>query len=161
MNVIEALIEFIVGNLFIIVIIGGVIFNVIQRFMATSNEDEQKRSKRQPMPPVGGPSTSDRPKRIPYRPEMERKEEPVRQLTHKVESVEPTNAQQQLQEKLEELKSKAKQSPSPISKGSISSMSKSRATTSSLHVSRKEALQGVIWSEILGAPKSKRQIYKR
>ena len=46
MNIVETLIKLIINNAFIFVIIGGIIFNVVQRFMAQSKEEEQQRSKK-------------------------------------------------------------------------------------------------------------------
>ena len=68
MNIVETLIKLIINNAFIFVIIGGIIFNVVQRFMAQSKEEEQQRSKRAPMPPVNNPSRRERPR---YRPVKE------------------------------------------------------------------------------------------
>ncbi|MEK1828231.1 hypothetical protein AAAC51_01180 [Priestia megaterium] len=56
MNIVETLIKLIINNAFIFVIVGGIIFNVVQRFMAQSKEEEKQRSKRAPMPPVNNPS---------------------------------------------------------------------------------------------------------
>ncbi|WP_195695887.1 hypothetical protein [Priestia megaterium] len=146
MNIVETLIKLIINNAFIFVIIGGIIFNVVQRFMAQSKEEEQQRSKRAPMPPVNNPSRRERPR---YRPV---KEEPktARMEPETVPSAE-TNP---LQEKLEELKNRPYHEPS-IQKKITGEKNVFKP------ISRKEAVQGVVWSEILGPPKSKQRKYKR
>ena len=153
MNIVETLIKLIINNAFIFVIVGGIIFNVVQRFIAQSKEEEQQRSKRAPMPPVNNPSRRERPR---YRPV---KEEPktARMEPETVPSAE-TNP---LQGKLEELKNRSYHEPSIQKKITVEKPKITGEKNVFQPISRKEAVQGVIWSEILGPPKSKQRKYKR
>lgn len=121
--------------------------------MAQSKEEEQQRSKRAPMPPVNNPSRRERPR---YRPV---KEEPktARMEPETVPSAE-TNP---LQEKLEELKNRSYHEPSIQKKITVDKPKITGEKNVFKPISRKEAVQGVVWSEILGPPKSKQRKYKR
>jgi hypothetical protein len=153
MDIVETLIKLIINNAFIFVIIGGIIFNVVQRFMAQSKEEEQQRSKRAPMPPLNDPSRRERPR---YRPAKEKPKTAHMEL----ETV-PSAEINPLQEKLEELKKRSHHEPSSQKKITVKKQKMTGEKNVFKPISRKEAVQGVIWSEILGTPKSKQRRYKR
>ena len=58
--------------------------------------------------------------------------------------------------KREAAKSQAKISQSPIEMGDLAAPKKPKISLDFSHVSRDEAVKGVIWAEILGKPKSRR-----
>ncbi|MBM7701478.1 hypothetical protein [Metabacillus iocasae] len=181
MNIIEYVINLLLSNMFIVVIIGGLILNVFQRFVEQSKERNQSPNK--PDEPaeerkVGYPSTP-----IPNFPDFQgfpkRMKDEVKEKTKpKTESKPEINQDkqnEQLQNKLSTLKEKVAQTQSR--KEVVKSMGRNQASSrtastrqikkssqkrvDSLSIDGKKAVQGVIWSEILGPPKSKRQIYKR
>ncbi|KSU87091.1 hypothetical protein ACTHAL_000160 [Priestia flexa] len=163
MNIIQGIFEFIIGHLFLVIIVGGFILNVIQRYIGSGAEEEEKRPQRQPMPPVGNPTSREernRPKRIPYRPSERNKKETVVEAKKDMKE-EAQAVRNELQEKLEQLKTQ-REIPKRAETSSVSSINKKQDTsTRPVVFSKKAAIQGVIWSEVLGPPKSKRRSYKR
>lgn len=163
MNVIQGIFEFIIGNLFLVIIVGGFILNVIQRYIGSGAEDQEKRPQRQPMPPVGNPTSREernRPQRIPYRPSDRDEKETVVEVKKDMQE-EAQAVRNELQEKLEQLKTQREMPKRAVGGSSLTIDKNQRTSTRPVAFSKKSAVQGVIWSEVLGPPKSKRQSYKR
>ncbi|WP_110111386.1 hypothetical protein [Bacillus sp. CGMCC 1.16541] len=176
MNIIEYVINFLLSNMFIVVIIGGLILNVYQRFVEQSKErnkaperPREQKDNKAPQRPFQQPNI-DSPKRT----MAEKVEEQKRQMETRIDDVKGQKNVQELQEKLASLKAKAAQAKArkeAVEQTSSQNMATrtmvnspkrtSRKNVGRLSINGKKAVEGVIWSEILGPPKSKRQIYKR
>lgn len=134
------LLDFLMSNAFVLVIIAGLIFNVLKKY--------------------GEQSTSARKSKRPLKPS--RKEIDVRKEVEEAKQFKKQAAS--IQAKLEEAKALSKSKPvlhdNPVSVPPLTVKTRKvreNCTVKPLSFSKKQVVQGVIWSEILGSPKAKRK----
>ncbi|MFB4164880.1 hypothetical protein ACE1TI_13880 [Alteribacillus sp. JSM 102045] len=170
----QAIIELLLSNIFIIVLLIGGLISVFNR---NKQQEETNRRTRQ-----GGENKKEVDWKTIFQQESDKRDNPQRRPTKPVpeadaELVRPeknntteTNKQlDQYQERLEQLRSKQKAAEEKMKKienspvfeeaiGEAHAGSDKTASSRSQFVSitRKEAINGIIWAEILGEPKARR-----
>lgn len=134
------LFDFLMSNAFILVVIAGFIFNIMKSYR------EQAKPQRKASPPLRRKAAENE---VDVRSEVEEAKRFQKQAAS-------------IQAKLEEAKAFSRTQPpvekrNPLVVSSPPVLRKERRGRYSLTFSKKQAMQGVIWSEILGPPKAKRK----
>ncbi|TDL55648.1 hypothetical protein E2R60_08850 [Paenibacillus dendritiformis] len=157
MDIFEKVVRFLLNNPFLAVILIGFVFSILRKGNKPANR----------MPSFGGDTAGNRPGSEPD----ERDYEPIREeersypvyaeeerssqagLTHGYASQETDNIT--LEERIAAMK------PSRPAPRHAESSNKESAAAASAAIRPEEALKGVLWSEILGPPRSKRPYGRR
>jgi hypothetical protein len=163
MEVIGDLIDIIMSNLFFVVLIIGAIFNFLKR-RAGAEQEESRPSQH---------SGSDGEKRTQLKDIFQQFEEVFKEdetQHHPQEKPKPvrqpmveSRSNTELLERYEQIKdSKVRREQPAINHRNITEVASVKRTKSNpLSVSKKEAVQGVVWAEILGPPRAKRSFYSQ
>ncbi|MBD8069195.1 hypothetical protein [Bacillus sp. PS06] len=164
MDIIGDLIEFIMGNLFFVVLILGAIFNFLRRKPDTEQAPNKESRRTGPESNQGEGRTqlkdifqqieeAFKEEQEAQQPKPTPKEQPAPIVEHRVES-------QEMMDRYERLKETSRhEAVSDRLKPKASTQVQRKSTqTSRLSLSKKQALQGVVWAEILGPPRAKRSL---
>jgi hypothetical protein len=137
------LFDFLMSNVFILVVIAGFIFNIITKYR------EQSKPERKSSPPLRRKTAE-----IDVRSEVEEAKRFQKQAASIQAKLEEAKAISRTEPLVQERKPAASPVPPvPV----LSPIRRERRRAPSLSFSKKQAVQGVIWSEILGPPKAKRK----
>ncbi|MFC4320825.1 hypothetical protein [Litchfieldia salsa] len=162
MEVIGDFFDIIISNLFFVVLIIGAIFNFLKRKAGTENDE-------------GIPNQhpgSDGEKRTPLKDifqqfedvfkEEEKQQPQAKPVQHRAPMAE-SNQSQELFNRYEQLKeSKGKPDMRVDYQPKVQLTERSKRTVSTnLTVTKKKAVQGVLWAEVLGPPRAKRSFYSQ
>jgi len=166
LTVMDWFIEAVLGNIVPLIIIAGVIINFFKRIAGSNqNQDQNKNRNQGQQRSASAPSNTNenKPKLKDLFEQLEEvfNDQPVGKppAPKKVEPDVPSAANE-FQTRYEDLKSRENvvETKAPAEK---KVMKKKAEPTSSLTISKKKAVQGIIWSEVLGPPRSKRPYQNR
>lgn len=131
----DTLIDFLLSNIVIVIAVLGFIWGIIQKALGKTEEQRE----RQP---------------------VEMKEEQKREVSqpHRVEETHSAfeREREEQQKRLREAKERYKSALKSVEKAPTLS-TKTRSKKPKIELSRKKAVEGMIWSEILGKPRAKRK----
>jgi hypothetical protein len=135
---VDTLIDFLLGNIVIVIAVLGFIWGIIQKALGKTEEQGERRE-RQP---------------------VEVKEEQKREVSqpHRVEETHSAfkREREEQQKRLREAKERYKSALKSVEKTPTLS-TKTKSKKPKIELSRRKAVEGMIWSEILGKPRAKRK----
>ncbi|YCA42935.1 hypothetical protein M1E11_19370 [Bacillus sp. JZ8] len=131
----DTLIDFLLSNIVIVIAVLGFIWGIIQKALGKNEEQRERKP-------------------------VEMKEEQKREVSqpHRVEETHSAfeREREEQQKRLREAKERYKSALKSVEKAPTLS-TKTRSKKPKIELSRKKAVEGMIWSEILGKPRAKRK----
>ena len=166
----EAIFEFIFANLFFVILVLGALFNLFMRNKSQEEAKKEQEKKRRAQGSGNAPQTQEIDWKEIFRqeqsPAQTRPERPVAvetmpQQFERIEQTAQTEIEKQralLQKKQEELLKRREgiEESSPIFNGEIRDTASGKSYFHNL--TKDEVVKGVVWSEVLGKPRSKKPL---